>query len=175
VEPTGAPTEHDSAVQAQARLKARRRKVRRRLEFWFLFLLVVALGVGAAAVLFGWSPGSSSDDGARTGGTLPGVTTTTSGLPPLASPKPYKTTDGVNVRAGPGTNFASLGTVQTGVEVLVICAIDGESVIAPPGATNQWLRIDFNGKPGWVTAAYVAIGPAVSDPNVTARCPSPSV
>jgi uncharacterized protein YraI len=80
-------------------------------------------------------------------------------------------TAGVNVRSGPGTTFSVIGTVETGFEVLVVCAANGESVTGTAGPTNQWLRIDFTGKVGYVSAAYVAMGSAINDPKQVARCP----
>ncbi|HXY93195.1 MAG TPA: SH3 domain-containing protein, partial [Acidimicrobiia bacterium] len=144
-----------------------RRRRRRRGAFWLLFLVLVLVGVGSAAVLFGWSPGGSSNPSA----TDLTTTTTTSGLPHIPPARLYKTTDGVNVRAGPATTYPTIGTIETGVPVLVVCAIDGENVNGPGGPTNQWVRIVFNGKAGYITAAYVSIGPEINDPRQIGRCP----
>ena len=77
----------------------------------------------------------------------------------------------MNVRSGPGRNFAVLGTVETGYEVLVICAVDGESIDGPIGPTTKWLRIDLKALKGYVTNEYVATGPAINDPAVIGTCP----
>ena len=101
-----------------------------------------------------------------------GTTSTTTTVPPLPAPRPYKVTDGVNVRSGPGTSYAILGTVETGYEVIVICSIDGEVVDGPLGPTNKWLRIELDAMKGYVTSEYVATGGAINDPAVIGTCPS---
>jgi uncharacterized protein YraI len=151
--------------------RARRRRRRRGISFWIGFIVVVLLGAGALAVLFGWNSGDSSNDNAsRTPSTSAATSTTAKVVIPATHN--YKTTDGVNVRAGPGTSFANIATVQKGFEVVVVCVVDGESVNGPAGATNQWLRILMDGKQGYVTAAYVDTGGAIGDPSVIGRCPA---
>jgi len=173
VEPTGAQVdrEHEREDLARARARAqlaRRRKRRKRAAFWFSFALLVLVAVGATAVLFGWSPGGGSESDSASPST---TTATTSGLPSLHPPRPYKTTDGVNLRAGPGTTFANMGTIEKGFDVLVVCVAPGETINGPSGATNQWARVDYMGRSGYVTAAYVAIGPEINDPKQINRCP----
>ena len=55
--------------------------------------------------------------------------------------------DAVNVRAGPGTNFFILGSVQRG------------QTFQPSGRNpaGDWLKFDFNGKPGWVYAPLMLV------------------
>jgi uncharacterized protein YgiM (DUF1202 family) len=166
--------ESDAETQASAPTpprapRARRRRRRRGVAFVIGFLVVVALGVVAVAVLFGWDPGDSSDSSLGPSVTTAGVTTTTA--PPLPPPKAFKVTDGVNVRAGPATSAQVVTTVQKGFEVLVVCVVDGEAVNGPAGSTNQWLRVMVDNKTGYVTAAYVDTGPAISDTTQIGRCP----
>ena len=61
------------------------------------------------------------------------VTTTTAPKPA----GPYKVTTGVNMRQGPGTTFPSVGTIETGRAVLVVCVIEGEPVDGPNGTNSQ--------------------------------------
>jgi uncharacterized protein YgiM (DUF1202 family) len=164
--------ESDAETQASAPTpprapRTRRRRRRRGIAFLIGFLLVVALGVLAVAVLFGWDPGDSSDS--SLGPTI--TTTPTTTVPPLPPPKTYKVTDGVNVRAGPATTDQIVTTVQKGFEVLVVCVVDGEAVNGPAGSTNQWLRVTVDNKTGYVTAAYVDTGGAISDTTQIGRCP----
>ena len=115
--------------------------------------------------------------------TAPGATTTTvkgakrgptTTLPPLPPPKPFKITvgTGVNVRVGPGTTYKVVGTVETGIEVLVVCEVDGEAVDGPIGATTKWLRITYNDLTGYVTAQFVSTGAALNDPTAIGPCPN---
>lgn len=69
------------------------------------------------------------------------------------SAKPGKfvvTADSLNVRAGAGTSFSVLGTLKHGDEVEVL------------KFNENWGRIDFNGKEGWISASYLRS----SDTNV---------
>jgi len=145
------------------------------IAFAVLFVIVVLIGLGAGAALFGVDSGditgdNSGDVSAPGDGT--DVTSTTTTVPALPAPRPYKVTDGVNVRSGPGTNYSILGTVETGYEVVVVCAIDGEVVDGPLGPTNKWLRIQLNALSGYVTGEYVATGGAINDPAQIGTCPS---
>ena len=140
-----------------------------------LFLVIILIGLGAGAALFGVDSGDvtgndSVDVSAPGDESAPSSTTTTTS--PLPAPRPFKVTDGVNVRSGPGTNFAVLGTVETGYEVLVICAIEGDTIDGPAGPTSKWLRVEVNTLKGYITNEYLAIGPAVNDPAVIGTCPS---
>ncbi len=164
------------------------------------FTIVVLAGVGTAAAVFGGGDDSSSDrNGVAVGvtttlapgvttvpttPTLPAATTTTvkdskrggptTTLPPLPPPKPFKITagTGVDVRVGPGTTYKVVGTVETGIEVLVVCEVDGEAVDGPIGATTKWLRITYNDLTGYVTAQFVSTGAALNDPTAIGPCPN---
>jgi LasA protease len=89
-------------------------------------------------------------------------------VPPPAGP--FRITDGVNVRAGPGTSYPAVGTIELGFEVLVACAIEGEAVDGPSGPTNLWLRIAGGDLAGYVTSEYVATGAALADRSVIPLC-----
>jgi hypothetical protein len=164
--------ETDSIVAPSPRRVRRRRRAR--VAFWVVFTIIVLAGVGAVAALFGGgsdgsSTGSPGDVTSADGGTGAAATTTTTAaaLPPA---KPFKVTDGVNVREGPGTSYRIVGTIETGYEVLVVCVIDGETVDGPSGPTNKWVRVVFNDLKGYVTNQYVATGAAVNDPNIIGYC-----
>ena len=152
----------------------RRRRKHRGLAFAVLFLIIVLIGLGAGAALFGVDGDDITGDNSKNGDvSTPGETTsTTTTIPPLPPPRPYKVTDGVNVRSGPGTSYSILGTVETGYEVSVVCVIDGEVVDGPLGPTNKWLRVQLNAITGYVTAEYVATAGAINDPAVMGICPS---
>jgi uncharacterized protein YgiM (DUF1202 family) len=162
-EPLDERVEREIARRSARYERYRRKRRRRIIAFWVLFLLVLGGGAAAALTLFG----SGDDDAPRVAPT----TTAAPGFPNIPSAKLYKVTTGVNVRSGPGTTYRALGAVETGVEVLVYCQIDGQVVNGPAGATNQWLYVDHNGIKGYVTAQYVAMGAALDDPTVTAVCP----
>jgi hypothetical protein len=145
------------------------------IAFAVLFVIIVLIGLGAGAALFGVDSGDITGDNSgdvSAPGDVGDVTSTTTTVPALPAPRPYKVTDGVNVRSGPGTNYSILGTVETGYEVVVVCAIDGEAVDGPIGPTNKWLRIQLNALSGYVTGEYVATGPAINDPAQIGTCPS---
>ncbi|MBM7690741.1 uncharacterized protein YvpB [Peribacillus deserti] len=57
----------------------------------------------------------------------------------------------LNVRTGPGTNYARIGSLKNGA---VIQVIKKES--------NGWYRINFNGKTGYVSGEYVTTGTVTS-------------
>ena len=148
---------------------------------WVLFTIVVLVGVGAAAVLFESGSNSSNnsnnsngsnDDGSsgQPGSTLSSTTTTQFALPAFRS---YKVTTGVNIRSGPGTTYAVVGTVETGNEVVVVCVIDGETIPGPVAPSNKWLRVVYSQLTGYITSQYVATGAAIGDPSVIAVCKSP--
>ena len=162
-EPLDERVEREIARRSARYERYRRKRRRRIIAFWILFLLLVAGGAAAVFALVG-----SGDDGAPR---VAPTTTVGSGLPNIPPAKLYKVTTGVNVRSGPGTTYRALGAVETGVEVLVICQIDGQAVNGPAGPTNKWLYVDHNGIKGYITAQYVAMGAALDDPTVTAVCP----
>jgi uncharacterized protein YraI len=146
----------------------RRRRLRRRIGV--LIFLVVAGGVTVLAVnaLSGSDHTSKKSSAARTSTTV-APTTTAAPRPPAG---PFRISDGVNVRTGPGTNYPSLGTLELGTQVLVVCQIDGQTIDGPSGPTNKWVRITGQKINGYVTNQYVATGPAINDPNTIPVCPS---
>jgi hypothetical protein len=195
--------DHESNSYISPRLVRRRKRAR--AAFWVVFTMIVLVGVGAAAALIGGGDDSDGDQGVAVGNTTtvaPGVTTTlapgattapsaptttakggkrgpSTTLPPLPPPKPFKITagTGVNVRDGPGTTYKIIGTVQTGVEVLVVCVIDGEAVDGPIGPTTKWARITFNTEggdtlTGYASAQFVSLGAALNDTTVVGLCPN---
>jgi hypothetical protein len=150
--------------EAEARRRRRLWRRRRRIVGSLVFVgVVVALGVIVANAVGGGDDDSKSADKSTSSSAS---TTTTL---PLAGP--YEVTDGINVRGGPGSTFPVLGQIEIGNTVLVACAIDGESVAGPGGATTKWLRIFVAGPPSYVTAAYVAVGADLTNPGVIATCP----
>jgi uncharacterized protein YraI len=124
--------------------------------------VVVALGVIVANAV---GSGDGSNSATKDASSSTAVTTTTL---PLAGP--YKVTDGINIRGGPGSTFPVLGQIELGNTVLVACAIDGESVSGPGGATTKWLKIFLIGPDSYVTAAYVAVGADILNPAVIPPC-----
>jgi uncharacterized protein YgiM (DUF1202 family) len=141
--------------------RVRRRRWRRALGVLAFAIAAVAIGTLAFKELAG--PGSGGDAAA------PEATSTTlvSTLPPAG---PYKVTDGLNVRTGPGRTFPTVGTIELGKEVMVACVIEGETVDGPNGPTTKWLRVTAANVTGYVTSQYVATGAAVNDPAVIPRC-----
>ena len=53
----------------------------------------------------------------------------------------------VNVRSGPGTNYANIGRASRGQSF----------VVTGKNPTGDWYQFDFNGKPGWVIGQLVEI------------------
>lgn len=70
----------------------------------------------------------------------------------------------VNVRAGAGTSFAVVGTVDDGESVRIVCQRRGSTVSGPYGRTDLWDKIGT----GYVSDAYVYTG---SDGRVAPDCP----
>lgn len=62
----------------------------------------------------------------------------------------------LNVREGPGTDYARIGGAHEGEEF----AITGKS------ADGEWWQIDFEGQPGWIFAQYVTATDAENVPVV---------
>lgn len=129
-----------------------------------MLFLLVAVGIFATAY-FAVSEGDDSpDDGSST--TLVGGPTTT--LAPFAGS--YKVTTGVNVRQGAGTTFPTVGVVEEGRSVLVVCVVEGEVVNAPSGANAQWLKVTGLGPSGYASAAFVAVGDDLRNQKIP-TCP----
>jgi uncharacterized protein YraI len=74
----------------------------------------------------------------------------------------------VNVRQGPGTNFPTVGTIQTGAQVFASCVTEGAPVDGPTGQVTKWLRLTGFGPIGYLTVAYVDTG---DDLNVAGKIP----
>ena len=66
-------------------------------------------------------------------------------LPPYTAPQLIVNTAQLNVRLGPDTNYPVLGQVHSAD----VFAITGRTAAA------DWWQINYNGQPGWVSAAYV--------------------
>src|SRR5689334_8092294 len=81
---------------------------------WIVVLVLVGLG---AAIGVGLTLSASRTTKSRAPRHTAAPSTTASTLPP---PRPYKVTDGVNLRSGPGTSFAKVGTIELGRQVLVV-------------------------------------------------------
>jgi uncharacterized protein YraI len=131
---------------------------------WFAFLLAAGGILYAAWATFG---GSDSSDGSRAAGTTTVATTTT-----IAPAGPFKTTAGVNVRAGPATTQPVVATLDLGTDVMVVCAIQGEAVNTPGGPQTIWVKVTAGAKTGYVSAVYVDIGPMLADPTKIGDCPA---
>jgi len=126
--------------------------------------LAVAVGVLAVAYFSLVGSDTSSNDTARV--RTPRSTTTTTPRPA----GPYRVVTGVNVREGPGTNYPTAGTIETGHEVFVACVIDGESIDGPIGPSTKWVRLAGFGPQGYVTVQYVTIGPDLDNPDKIPVC-----
>ncbi|MEU2615035.1 N-acetylmuramoyl-L-alanine amidase [Micromonospora sp. NPDC007271] len=72
----------------------------------------------------------------------------------------------LNVRSGPGTNYAVVGSVAHGATVSIYCQAIGTSVTGTYGTSNIWNRIGTN---QYVSDAYVLTGYSGFIPNVP-RC-----
>ena len=51
----------------------------------------------------------------------------------------------LNVRSGPSTSYDKIGTLKANTKIEIL------------GTSNGWYKIDFNGKEGYVSPAYVAL------------------
>ncbi|SCF29596.1 SH3 domain-containing protein [Micromonospora viridifaciens] len=72
----------------------------------------------------------------------------------------------LNVRSGPGTSYAVVGSVADGATVSIYCQAIGTSVTGTYGTSNIWNRIGTN---RYVSDAYVLTGYSGFIPNVP-RC-----
>lgn len=72
-----------------------------------------------------------------------------------------------NLRTGPGTGYATSGTVNGGVAVTILCQTTGTSHTGPWGTTSLWNKLGgaYNGK--WISDAFVYTGSASA---VAPRC-----
>ncbi|GAB3166959.1 SH3 domain-containing protein [Streptomyces incanus] len=70
----------------------------------------------------------------------------------------------LNVRSGPGTNYAVVRTLPVGAQVPIFCQRPGTTVTGPYGTSNIWCNIDSG---EYVSDTYVKTG---SDGYVAPRC-----
>ena len=132
-----------------------------------MILVVVAVLGGAFAYVYTCPNKKPSADATST------TTAVSSDTPPtLPPPKQYKVSEGVNVRGAlPTTASVVVAQIETGKAVIVVCRIEGQSVTAPSGSSNLWLRIAvFGGSPGYVSSLYVETGNDIEDANVIGVC-----
>jgi hypothetical protein len=140
----------------------------RRFVFRLTLLALVAAAVAAAYVIVDWR--SLVPD--ITLPSLPQVTLPRppwdSGTPGTTGTGPAATVDsaGLNMRAGPGRDYESLGAYERGARMEVL-AQDG---------TGEWLKVRASdGKTGWMSARFLAVegGLAGVPVEVPARPPAP--
>ena len=91
-------------------------------------------------------------------------------VPAIPPAGPFKVTDGVNVRTGPGTSFPKVATIDQGKQVMVVCVTEGGVVTGPNGSTTKWVRITAGSVTGYVTSEFVATGAAIDNPAVIPHC-----
>lgn len=157
--------DEESGGAAPAALTPRERRARRRRRRRIIgTLLFLAVAGGILGVAYLAVAGDDSSDGSDASPSSTGPPTTT--VPKVVGP--YTVTTGVNVRTGPGLNFPTVGTVETGKRVLVECVVEGGAVDGPSGPVTKWLRLTGFGPIGYVTVRYVATG---DDLNVSGRIP----
>jgi lipoprotein-anchoring transpeptidase ErfK/SrfK len=138
-----------------------------------MFTIAVAL-VGLLALSATWLVGSPAQaappsvDPAPTAYVSPEVAGPAAGLPTAAPALPTQIpptaapatvvadADGVNVRSGPGTDFAKIGFLSPGAEAKVI------------GRHGDWWRIDYAGAQAWVASWVVTAFNVEGVPEVAA-------
>ena len=125
------------------------------------------LAVAASIFAIAYSAVSESGDDSRSVASQSTFATTTPPIPPAG---PFKVTDGVNVRTGPGTSFPRVATVDLGKEVMVVCVIEGGIVEGPNWSTTKWVRITAGSVIGYVSSGFVATGAAIGNPAVIPVC-----
>jgi uncharacterized protein YraI len=62
----------------------------------------------------------------------------------------------VNLRSGPGTQFARLGRIVAG----------GQAAVIGRNAATQWLQVNYNGIVGWVSAQYFVLPSGTNVNNI---------
>ena len=118
----------------------------------WLLVSIVSLGLMLAVVV---------PTMAQTSTATPSSATPQPTNPPLTASTGFFATANfrANVRSGPGTQYTILGKVRQGD------ALD----ITGRLANNQWLRVNFNGQEGWVSAALFKVtGDIATAPEATA-------
>jgi uncharacterized protein YraI len=84
--------------------------------------------------------------------------------PPTVAPNPRLTaSQTVNVRGGPGTNYARIGQVNAGQSF----DITGKN---PSG---DWYQFNLNGRSGWIVGRLVTVSGAVDNVQVAQNIPAP--
>ncbi len=61
-------------------------------------------------------------------------------------------TTGVNVRSGPGTSYAVIGSAKKG------------AVYTVTGQSGSWYKIDYSGKTGYISATYLSVSGTANPP-----------
>lgn len=151
----------------RAALNPRQRRARRRRHRRQLGTLIFLL-VAAAILATAYFAATANDDASDEATTTTGALTTPTTAPFSAA---YDVTTGVNVRQGAGTSFATVGTVETGKPVTVVCVAQGEPVSTPTGQNVQWLHITAPPPGGYVSAVFVAVGDDLTSKKIPA-CPA---
>jgi len=134
--------------------KYKRKSKQRRGGGCLVAVLIAALAVLALAVGLLWPQlgdilGAPQPDDSSAPQSSPGTTTTTA--PSVAGY--YVTTDALNMRSGPGTEYEVLGVLEAGKAVEVL------------GAEGGWYRISLMGQTAYISAEYVV--PSTAAPSTT--------
>jgi uncharacterized protein YraI len=106
---------------------------------------------------------------------LPTATAVAAATPIPVSPTPAATAtqppaeftanQNVNVRGGPGTNYPIIGQLKAG---------DAKKVMAKNDDAS-WLQFNYDGDPGWVSAALVTVNGSTDAAQVAQNVPAPPV
>lgn len=84
------------------------------------------------------------------------VTGLAMGIQPAHAAAGGTTTDSVNLRSAPSVGAEVLATVPGGTGLELQCQTEGDSV-AGTYNTNFWAKVNYNGKEGYVSRAYVTV------------------
>jgi flagellar protein FlgJ len=77
----------------------------------------------------------------------------------------------LNVRSGPATTYAKVGTVKTGTVLTLVCRVAGEFITGDVRRSNAWNRLTTG---GYVSDAYIVYGKGASlAPTCPAAKPAP--
>ena len=102
---------------------------------------------------------------ADTATSTPGPSTTRAAIVTASLPRAVVTTDALNVRTGPGTNYPKTGLLRKGDQVVVTGRTE----------RSDWLAVTLvDGKKGWVAASLVKLDVPVSGITVAQNIPKPS-
>ena len=80
------------------------------------------------------------------------VSGTTTPPPTVRTGKVVNCTTSVNVRSGPGTGYAILGSAKKGATYTVT------------GQSGSWYKIDYNGKTGYISSTYLSVSGTTNPP-----------